>query len=123
MRTKLFSLILASFVILPFQASARECTFGNLGDDNFMKISFNEASIEFQVHESSFEIPDSKYIVSANNRLVLIPKRSFKVFAEGTSFNAKIQGRIDIPKGKRVIVDLVMDGTTIARRKNFRCDL
>ncbi|MFN3453847.1 MAG: hypothetical protein ACK41T_02730 [Pseudobdellovibrio sp.] len=100
---------------------ARICTFGKIGDDNHIKITFNESNIEFNLHESSFAIEDDKFKNNNNGSWIIIPNQSVNTTTEGEYVRLNVFGIILFNKNTATVY-LETDGYPISENQKFKCN-
>lgn len=120
MKISFLTLILLTAVILPMQAFALTCTSGEIGNDDYIRTRFNEASIDFQVHETFFTVRESKYVGTSDNMSIDIPEHRARMKSEGETFRAKVSAEITYI-GADVILSLKINGFQVAKGRRLYC--
>ena len=121
------TLLLLALSLISFQAPALakspaplRCSFGELGQDNNIRVSMGRSGIEFTMHETSVTAKTNEYVRRGNSIAVL--NKTLQVFAEGEEFQSQIDALLVYDrKAMTMNVTLLMNGQTAIDSKTLNC--
>lgn len=96
------------------------CSTGKLGNDNFQQIEIKKTGVEFQFHETFFDVKTRDLAKSGNSISIL--NKKVKGMAEGDAFTETVDSLLVYnPAKKTLFVSLLLSGFANVPGETFDC--
>jgi hypothetical protein len=120
MNKNMFLAAISVMALSPFNVFAKECTLGEFDEDNYLKLTFNKASIGVHLYEMFFELSESDWQEDSRGKYLIVPRKTVKAWGEGEESTAEVVS-ILLFQGNNITAYLEVNGYIFSDNEILSC--